>query len=350
MIPLHLNRRQFCGALAATTSGWARAAGDTLRVLAWPGYADPDIVRTFERRHGGKVEVTIIDSDLDLWNKIIANGAQDFDVFAVNTAELQRYIRKGLVVGIATSALPNLARQRPRFRDLASIPGIVHDGVVYAIPYTYSEMGLIYDRRQVSSPPSSIAALWDERYRGKVIAYNGGTHNFSLAAISLGLKSPFRLDDRDWPRAVDRLIALRRNVSGFYTRPDESVALFKRRQAALMFANFGKQQLQLCKAGGLDVGYAMPKEGALAWLDCWVITRSARNPGLATAWINDLLENEPGQVLADRQGLSNTTSTEPGDMDDNMLRRVQPVESEEHRNRLWSRIVSGDRASKVLAS
>ncbi len=66
MIPLHLNRRQFCGALAATTSGWARAAGDTLRVPAWPGYADPDIVRTFERRHGGKVEVTIIDSDLDL--------------------------------------------------------------------------------------------------------------------------------------------------------------------------------------------------------------------------------------------------------------------------------------------
>lgn len=116
-----------------------------------------------------------------------------------------------------------------------------------------------------------------------------------------------------------------------------------------MFANFGKQQLQLCNAAGLDVGYALPKEGALAWLDCWVITRSARNPGLATAWINDLLESEPGQVLVGRQGLNNTTSTEPDDMDNNMLRWLQPVESEERRNQLWSRIVSGDRASKVLA-
>ena len=55
-------------------------------------------------------------------------------------------------------------------------------------------------------------------------------------------------------------------------------------------------------------------------------------------------------MLVGRQGLSNTTSTEPGDMDNNMLRWLQPVESEEHRNQLWSRIVSGDRASKVLAS
>ena len=347
----HPNRRQIClGALAATVTGRARATSDTLRVLAWPGYADPDIVQAFERRHGSRVEVTVIDSDLDLWNKIIANGAQDFDVFAVNTAELQRYIRKGLVVGIATETLPNRARQRARFRDLKSIPGIVHDGVAYAIPYTYSEMGLIYDRRQVPEAPDSVSALWDERYRGKVVAYNGGTHNFSLAAMSLGLKSPFKLEDRDWPRAVDRLIALRRNVTGFYTQPGDSVALFKRRQAALMFANFGKQQLQLCKAAGLNVGYALPKEGALAWLDCWVITRSARNLTLATAWINYLLESEPGEVLMTRQGLSNTTSAEPDDTANDMLRWLQPVESEEHRNQLWGRIVSGDRASKVLAS
>lgn len=348
---LNPDRRQFCiGALAASTAGRVHAAGETLRVLAWPGYADADIVQTFEQRHGSRVEVTVIDSDLDLWNKIIANGAQDFDVFAVNTAELQRYIRKGLVVGIATETLPNLARQRARFRDLKSIPGIVHDGVVYAIPYTYSEMGLIYDRRQVPKAPDSLSILWDERYHGKVVAYNGGTHNFSLAAMSLGLKSPFKLEERDWPRAVDRLIALRRNVTGFYTQPDESVALFKRRQAALMFANFGKQQLQLCKTAGLNVGYALPKEGALAWLDCWVITRSARNLSLATAWINYLLESEPGQVLMSRQGLSNTSSAEPDDAANDMLRWLQPVESEEHRNQLWSRIVSGDRASKVLAS
>jgi putative spermidine/putrescine transport system substrate-binding protein len=148
---------------------------------------------------------------------------------------------------------------------------------------------------------------------------------------------------------VDRLIALRRNVTGFYTRPDESVALFKQRSAALMLANFGKQQVQLCKSAGLDVGYAIPKEGALAWLDCWVVTRGARNPKLAAAWINHLLEDAPSEALVTRQGLGNTTSSGPDSPAGDQLRWLQPVESEEHRNQLWDRIVSGDRASKVLA-
>lgn len=348
MTALHIDRRQFCGALAATLPTLARAA-DALRVLAWPGYADADIVKAFEQRTGRRVELTIIDSDLDLWNKLCVNDAQDFDVFAVNTAELQRYIRKGLVVGIATDALPNLARQRPRFRDRKAIPGLVHGGTCYAVPYTYAEMGLIYDRQQVPSAPESIAALWDPRWRGKVIAYNGGTHNFSLAAQVLGLKSPFKLGERDWPAAVARLIALRRNVTGFYTQPDESVALFKRRRAALMFANFGKQQLQLFKAANIDVGYAIPKEGSLAWLDCWAITRGARDPQLAGAWINHLLEDPASLALVTRQGLADTTSALADDPASASLHWLEPVESEEQRNLLWTRIVSGDRASKVLA-
>jgi len=63
-------------------------SGETLRVLAWPGYADSDVVKTFEQRTRSKVEVTIIDSDDVLWQKVSQNNAGNFDVFAVNTAEL----------------------------------------------------------------------------------------------------------------------------------------------------------------------------------------------------------------------------------------------------------------------
>lgn len=238
-------------------------------------------------------ELTFIDCDDVMWHKLSNNKAQDFDVFAVNTAELQRYISAALVVPVNTKAIANIDRQLPRFRDHRGIAGLVHTGRVFAIPYTYSEMGLIYDRQQVKEPPTSIRVLWDPRYRGKVLLYNGGTHNFSLAAQVLGDPTPFPLDDKQWPAAVDQLIALRRNAMGFYTQPDESVELFKNGHAALMFANYGSQQLQLLKAAGVDVGYAIAKEGALAWLDCWAITRGARNVALAEAWINFFLEPRP---------------------------------------------------------
>ena len=322
-----------------------------LRVLAWPGYADPDIVKVFEHRTNSKVEVTIVDSDAVLWQKVAQNGSADeaFDVIAVNTSELQRYIAAHMVVPIDTSSVPNLVTQRPRFLKLATIPGLVHDEKVYGIPYAYAEMGLIYDRQQMAEPPDSIAALWDERYRGRVLAFNDGTHNFSLAAQSLGVTDPFRITGKDWPSVVERLIALRRNVLTFYSKPEESVELFRSRQAVLMLANYGSQQLQLLRAAGADVGYVIPHEGALAWLDCWAITRSVRNKRLAEGWINYMLEAAPGEVLTRRHGLDSTTVDAAHRREGDALIWLQPVEDVERRGLMWSRIISGDRFGKVVA-
>ncbi len=327
----------------------AAAAGETLRVLAWPGYADADLVKAFEARTGARVEVTFIDSDDSMWQKISSHQAEDFDVFAVNTAELQRYIPRGFVVPIDISAIPNLATQLPRFRNLGAIPGLVHGESVFAIPYTYSDMGLIYDRRQIKQAPQSITALWDPRYQGKVLAYNGSTHNFSLAALSLGSSNAFHIADEDWQAMAERLIALRRNVLTFYTEPTESVELFTRQHAALMFANYGSQQVQLLKAAGADVGYVIPREGALAWLDCWAITRGVRNKKLAEAWISYLLEAAPSNALVSRQGLSNTIAPTPYYRGMDRLHWLEPVEDADRRARLWGRILSGYRIGKVMA-
>jgi spermidine/putrescine-binding protein len=49
-------------------------AKDVLRVLAWPGYADPDVVHDFERRYQVSVEVTFVDSDEALWAHMHAPG------------------------------------------------------------------------------------------------------------------------------------------------------------------------------------------------------------------------------------------------------------------------------------
>jgi putative spermidine/putrescine transport system substrate-binding protein len=317
-----------------------------LRVLAWPGYAEPEVVKSFEQQHAVRVELTVVTADASLWDKI---NSHNYDVFAVNAAELQRYLAANLVQPLQPDAIPNTHKQLARFRDLAAIPGLMRNGKAYAIPFTYAQMGLIYDRKQFSSPPRSIDALWDARYRGKVVAYDGGTHNFSLAAQSLRLASPFRIAPEDFPRAAERLIALRRNALAFYTQPEESVHLFMRHGAALMFANYGMQQVHLLRQAGADVGYVMPQEGALAWLDCWSITRDAHDIRLAQDWIDHLLDQQASRFLVERQGLSNTLSDERNGQPEGKPVWLQPPEDTAWREKLWSRIRSGDRLSRVLA-
>ncbi len=335
-------------ALALAVAWPAAGAGEVLRVLAWPGYVEPEVVAEFRAAHGVDVEVTVVDNDDALLEKMRPRAGGDFDLVAANTAEIARYATAGWLRPIDPALLPARATQAPRFRETAALPGIVRDGKLYGIPFTYAEMGIIYDPRVFPLPPDSLAVLWDPRYRQRVLAFNGSAHNFSLAALRLGLATPFRLGDGDWPAAVDLLVALRRNALAFYTQPDEAADLFIRHKAVLMFANYGSQQVKALADRGIKVGYVVPREGALAWLDCWAVTRGARDPALAHAFIEHLLGETASRLLEERQGLSSTRRAAVPGARERKLHWLMPVENAEKRSRLWQRIVSGDRRDKVL--
>jgi putative spermidine/putrescine transport system substrate-binding protein len=320
-------------------------AGETLRVLTWPGYADPDLVQRFERENEVRVDVSYIHSDESLRKNLSGNGSANYDVFAANTAELQSYIQLGVAVPLQLANIPNRERQLPRFRDLARVPGIARAGKVYAVAYTYSEMGLIYDRKQFRSAPPSLAALWDPQYQGRVLAFDTSGHNFSIASMALG-GHPFRIPDAQFRSVVQKLVALRRNVLTFYSQPEESVELFRKHKVALMFANYGSQQVKLLRDAGADVGYVVPQEGALAWLDCWAVTRGARNKALAERWINFMLEPQVSAELTRRQGLANTLQASATRENDKLL-WLEPVEDEQRRAGYWARILSGDLPEKL---
>lgn len=325
----------------------AVAAREQLRVVAWDGYADPEVVAEFERRNGVEVVVTIVDSDDVLWAKMQhANGA-DFDVLAANTAELQRYIDQGLVGSVDPQVIPNHARQLPRFRNLAMIPGLMRGGRVYGIPYAYSEMGLIYNRNLVRQAPQSMAELWNPQYRGRVLAYNTSNHNFTLAGMLMPARDPFRLSDREFQLASRKLVDLRRNVLTFYSTPEEAVKLFVDNEVALVFGNYGTQQVKALKDAGADIGYVIPREGALAWLDCWAVSRGSRNRTLAHAWINFMLERKVSERLTVKHGLANTITPFPSSAPDARIVWLQPVEDPARRKALWDRIISGDSPEAV---
>ena len=333
--------------LAAAVAGWsspARAA-TVLRVLSWPGYADPDIVAVFEKRHGVKVEITTVASDDVLRAKIASSDGPGFDLVAANTAEIARMVARRLLAPLPLSNIPNTQRQLPRFRDLQAIAGLAQGSDVYGMPYTYSEMGLIYDRQQFSVPPQSIAVLWDPRWQGKVLAFDGSSHGFALAAMRRGLP-PFQIPVNQFGPLARDLVALRRNVRSFYSLPEESLELFRKHRVAVMHANYGQQQLKQLRDAGLNVGYVVPKEGALAWLDCWAITRRSIQVGLAAQWINYMLDEAVSRELTRRQGLANTLE-EPaalsGDAPAGRIVWLEPVEDEAHRAQLWQRILSGER-------
>ena len=350
-LPRQWRRRDWLLAAAAAPAALAgcqvRARQPVLRVLAWPGYADLDWIQAFEQRHGARVEFTIIGSDDMLRANLSRPADGGVDVVAANTVELAALLAQGRLLALDPGQLPLRAGQLPRFRQ--PIAGTAQDGQLYAVPFTYSEMGLIYDRRQLEAPPS-LGTLWDRRWQGRVLFFDGSAHAFSLAAQARGW-APFALQPAQFPALARDLVQLRRNLLALYRLPEEPVELWARHAVALMHANYGQQQLKMLRDAGHDVGYVVPREGALAWLDAWAVLRTTQQPQLAQQWINHMLDPAVGAEFSRRQGLANTLQ-EPSDLDAASLHGpivwLEPVEDEDQRQRWWRRIVAGDRLQGVV--
>jgi putative spermidine/putrescine transport system substrate-binding protein len=312
-------------------------AKETLRILAWAGYADQDWVAEFEKMTNSTVEVTIINTDDDLWLKLNKNHGQDYDVFTANTAELQRYIDNKIASPINLNHIPNTKNQLARFQKLEKSPQLMRDNLTYAIPFTYSEMGLIYNRKLLQKPPTTMGDLWDPKYKGKILLYDGTVHNFSYTALVLGIKNPFQLSENDYDRVVRKLVNLRDNDPLFYTSPEAGTKKFIENKIALMYGNYGAQQVKQLRAKGANVGYIIPSEGALAWLDCWIVTSPTKARKLANKWINFTLSERISSQLSKRQGLANTLTKVSFKSSDKIV-WLEPVENNDKRTNLWNRV------------
>jgi putative spermidine/putrescine transport system substrate-binding protein len=338
---LKINRREaLMAALAVPAilkSGQALAAKE-LRVMAWEGYADDDWVKEFEAQTGATAKVVFIGTDDEIWAKIKGSEGKDFDVFAVNTAQLQRYIDGGLTTPHDLSKLPNQKQVLPRFRDLTQVKGVMRDGKVHSIPFAFDSIGLIYDKDKVSPAPDSFEILWDPKYKGRILAYDNGEHNFSFTALTLGIADPFHLTDEQMQQIKEKLIKLKQNVLSFYTTPDEALQLYKNNDVALIWANYGQQQVKAMKDAGANIAYVNPKEGALAWLDTWAMTSAVRDPELAEAWVNFLLQRKIGEQLSQRTGFGNTVVETGSASPNDKLVWLDFVEDPTKRSDLWNEI------------
>ncbi|MBZ0216530.1 MAG: ABC transporter substrate-binding protein [Fimbriimonadaceae bacterium] len=322
---------------AILRSGRAFAANE-LRVMAWQGYADDDWVKEFEAQSGAKVNVVFIGTDDEIWAKIKGSEGKDFDVFAVNTAQLQRYIDGGLTTAIDLDKVPNQKGVLTRFGDLSKVKGVMRDGKAYAIPFCFDSIGLIYDKDKVKPAPDSFEILWDPKYKSKVLAYDNGEHNFSFTALTLGIEDPFHLSADQMAKIKEKLVALKQNVLSFYSAPDEALQLYKSNDVALIWANYGQQQVKAMVDAGANIAYVNPKEGALAWLDTWALTSGVQDKGLAEAWVNFLLQKKIAEQLSQRTGFGNTVVETGSAGSSDKLIWLDFVEDPTKRSDLWNEI------------
>ena len=293
-------------ALSALPALPALAADKELRILTWEGYADAPWVEAFEKKTGATVKITYTGSVDEIFAKMTASKGEDYDVIAIETSSYKRLVQEKLVQPVDLSKIPNAANLLPAFRDVSAI---VFDGKTYAVPFAWGSIPLIYDKKAFPTPPDSWSVLWDDKYAGRVLAMDDANNAIVTTALALGYKDPFNLTDDQFAAIKAKLIDQKRTVLSYYAGFDDGVSIFAQGGIDLMMS-MGEPQVPQLQKKGIDAALVIPKEGAIGWIDCWAISAGARDPALAQAWIDAMLDKQVGTYISEKTGYGNTTDAD----------------------------------------
>ena len=364
-------RRPICLALVAALAVITPAAAQTkseriVNVYNWTDYIAPNVMEEFTKETGIKARYDTFDSNDTLETKLLA-GKSGYDVVVPTAYFLERQIKAGVFQKLDQAKLPNLVNMWPEITQrLASYD----PGNAYAVNYMWGTIGIGYNVKKAREALGGDGKIdsWDVVFKPESLAkfkdcgvYMLDSSDDMLAAALhyLGL-DPNTAKEADLQKAADLMTKIRPSVRKFHS--SEYVNLLASGEICLVVGFSGdikqaQKRAQEAK-NGVDIAYAIPREGTQLWFDNLAIPRDAKNGPEALAFINYLQTPEvaaknsnfifyangnlASQKFIDKSILDDK-SIYPDDAEMKRLYTIAAHDPKTQRlmNRMWTRIKTG---------
>jgi spermidine/putrescine transport system substrate-binding protein len=255
----------------------------TLTVLTWPDYIDPQTLRQFEAEFDVTVNLVIVPSAVELVERMQAPGPA-VDVLVPPDYAVRELHGHNRLAVLDHRRLPNLKHLEPRFRtgrphDPESLVSVIKD---------WGTTGFMYRTDMIYESPSSWADFWNlaQKLSGRVTVLDSPGEVIG-AALKMRGRSYNASSPEDLAEARRDLLALKPHVLAFETNYKPLLASG---QAALALGWNG--DAAALQDQGIPIQYVVPSEGSQIWEDDWAIAADAPNPGLAHVFLDFVLRPE----------------------------------------------------------
>jgi spermidine/putrescine transport system permease protein len=261
-------------------AGLPAPADRVLNVYIWSGYLPPETVKEFEARHSVRVNVDLYPAIEDLLAKMQARNT-GYDVICPTNYAVQILLAQNLLRPLDRSALPHLVNVDPRFLDRDFDPGNRH-----TVPYFVGTCGIGYRKSRAGSV-DSWAALWDPRFKGRILMVDDARETLGAALKRRG-RSVNTVDEAALREAQALLIEQKPLVRAYDSAAFKDALL----AGDVWLAQGWNGEFARVMDLDPDLGYVLPKEGATLFIDSLAIPADAPHPELAHAFLDFAMEAE----------------------------------------------------------
>ena len=283
-------------ALLATS---ALAQEKVVNVYNWSDYVDPTVLEDFTKATGIKVVYDTYDNNEIVETKLLA-GKSGYDIVVPSGPFLKRLIEQKVFLPIDRAKVPEIKNAWPEIEKRLQA---FDPGNKFAVNYMWGTTGLGYNvakikQRLGNTPidswdivlkPENLAKLKD----CGVMMLDAPEDIFPGVLRALGL-DPDSKKQADYQKAADALMKVRGNVRKFHS--SEYINALANGDICFVVGYSGdilqaKKRAEEAK-NGIEIAYAIPKEGALMWFDSMAIPADAPNKDNALAFINFMMKPE----------------------------------------------------------
>jgi spermidine/putrescine-binding protein len=298
---LMISRRQaIVGAAAASVLGMAprtAVAAEQLNWLGWQGYDEPLKLGTFLADNGISLATTYINTNEEIITKLQAGGVGQTDLITIYYGHIPILIGADLIEPIDEAMVPGIADVFPEFLN---VDVLRKDGKLYAVPFTWGTLSMVYDPAAIPAKPTSWKDCLKDEYKGKVAMVDDATGLIATwAPIVTGTKTPTRITMAELKKTIDFLIEIKKNhARTFSTSYGEAVDLFARGEVVISAIGWDAM-VGFAAAKNKVLDYVIPDEGAMVFMDTVAIPKGAPNRAAAYKAINQCISVAGQKQIAD---------------------------------------------------
>lgn len=338
--------------------------GTTLNIYNWGEYIDKDdinVVGSFERLTGCKVNYTTFESNENMYSKL-SGGGVSYDVIVPSDYMVEKLLNDGMLLPLDFNNIPNYKTNFDEEDYGYLVEGKIDGKTIsdYCVIYNVGTTVLIYNTKYIKEKPDSWSILWDEQYDGKILMFNNPRDSFAIAQAMLGQDFNTTNTD-DWDAAAELLRQQREKVHPSYVM-DEIFNIMESGDYYLGVYYAGDYEAMKEKNADLDFVY--PKEGVNKFYDAMCIPTSAQNKKGAEAFINFMLEPEIALANAEYiyYATANKVVIDSGEFsladseaiypDEEIMAKAQqfhnlPNDSLQYMNTLWMKVKGENNAKGI---
>jgi putrescine transport system substrate-binding protein len=344
----------------------AQAQQRTVNFYNWSNYMAPGVLEAFTTETGIKVIYDTFDANETLETRLLA-GKSGYDVVVPTAYFLQRQIAARIFQKLDKARLPNLANAWPMVTEHLAV---YDPGNQYAANYMWGTTGIGYNVKSVRAilGPDAKIDSWDIVFKPETLAKfkDCGIHMLDSADDILPAALSYLGLDPNSTKApeLEQAAALIGKIRPYVRKFHSSEYLSALATGEICFVvgwsgDIKQAQSRAAEAkNGVDIGYAIPKEGAQMFFDNFAIPADARNVSEAHELINYLYRPDVAAKNSDFLSYANGNLASQKLIDPKIFgdKTIYPDEAMQKRlfvitardpatqrviNRLWTRVKTG---------